>query len=88
MALDQDIISSDTVFEWDGQNGFLQEWDYDQTPKTWLEYSVVWVSQAITLEIGLTAINQYLDDFKYGNQDFSGTPGQDDGLTGAWLSSS
>lgn len=88
MAFDQNLISSKTVFKWDGQEKGLPQWDHNQTPKTWLTYSAVWVSQELTPQLGLIKIKKYLDDFKYGNQDFSGTPGKDDGLTQAWLSNS
>jgi len=39
-------------------------------------------------QLGLPTIKKYLKDFDYGNQDFSGDPGQDNALTQAWLSSS
>ena len=66
----------------------IPEHDRDQTPKSWLQYSVVWVSQQLTPILGYAKIQHYLADFHYGNQDFSGDPGQHNGLTHAWLSSS
>ena len=36
----------------------------------------------------MAKIKQYLAGFHYGNQDFSGDPGQNNGLTQAWLSGS
>jgi len=88
MAFDQNIISSKTVFGWNGNKKALPQWNHNQTPKTWLQYSVVWVSQGLTPQLGLSKIKKYLDNFKYGNQDFSGTPRKQDGLTQAWLSNS
>ena len=41
--------------------------------------SVVWVSQILARNIGTKKIEGYLDDFSYGNKDFSG------GTEGAWL---
>lgn len=82
MAFDQNIISNTTVFKWNGQDMGKPEWNHDQTPATWLKYSVVWVSQQLTPQLGLVKIKNYLKAFNYGNQDFTG------GLTHAWLNSS
>lgn len=50
-----------------------------------MQFSVVWVSQEITQKIGLNKIKNYLKDFDYGNQDFSGDKERNNGLTEAWL---
>lgn len=89
MAFDQGIINESTVFKWDGKiSNDMPDWNKDQTPASWQKYSVVWVSQQLTPKIGLDRIKKYLADFDYGNQDFSGDPGKNNGLTNAWLSSS
>ena len=88
MAFNQGMINQNTVFKWNGQKGVIPEHEHDQTPNTWLTYSVVWVSQQITQKLGFASIQHYLADFHYGNQDFSGDPGKHNGLTYAWLSSS
>jgi beta-lactamase class D len=88
MAFDQGIINQKTVFKWDGQVRDLPDWNQDQTPQSWLKNSVVWVSQHITPQLGYARIQHYLAAFSYGNQDLSGDPGQNNGLTHAWLSSS
>ena len=88
MAFNQGIINQNTVFKWDGEKGVLPEHERDQTPNSWLKYSVLWVSQQITPQLGYARIKHYLAGFDYGNQDFSGDPGEKNGLTDAWLSSS
>lgn len=89
MAFDQGVINQNTIFKWDGKKSRAYlDWNYDQTPQSWLQYSVVWVSQQITPQLGYSTIKHYLADFHYGNQDFSGDPGKNNGLTHAWLSSS
>ena len=88
MAFNEGIINQNTVFKWDGQKRMLPEWNQDQSPRTWLKYSVVWVSQQLTPQLGYARIQHYLTVFNYGNQDFSGDPGKNNGLTQAWLSSS
>jgi len=57
-------------------------------PTYWLEQSVVWYSQRVTAFLGRAPIERYLRDFAYGNLDFSGDPGKDNGLQRAWISSS
>lgn len=88
MAFNQGVITQKTIFKWDGQKSGMPGWDQNQTPATWLKYSVVWVSQQITPQLGYDRIEHYLAGFNYGNQDFSGDPGQNNGLTHAWLASS
>lgn len=88
MAFDQNLIQENTVFKWDKKERWLSQWNKNQTPKSWLTYSVVWVSQELTPKIGIEKIQKYLNDFHYGNQDFSGDPGKNNGLTHAWLDSS
>lgn len=87
MAFDQGIINQKTIFKWDGKKGVLAEHDRDQTPNSWLKYSVLWVSQQITPQLGYVRIKHYLADFNYGNQNFNGDPGKNNGITHAWLSS-
>jgi beta-lactamase class D len=82
MAFDQGIFQSvNTTIKWDKVERNFAVWNKDQTPKTYLQYSAVWVSQWLTPQIGMEKIKQYLANFRYGNQDMSG------GLTKAWLSS-
>lgn len=88
MAFNQGIINQKTVFKWNGAKGVLPEHDQDQTAASWIKYSVLWVSQVLTPQLGNARIKHYLAGFSYGNQDFSGDPGANNGLTHAWLSSS
>lgn len=88
MAFNQGIINQQTVFKWDGVTRALPAWNQDQTPKTWLQNSVLWVSQRITPQLGLQRIENYLAGFNYGNEDMSGDPKANNGLQVAWLSSS
>ncbi|HFR6626674.1 TPA: penicillin-binding transpeptidase domain-containing protein, partial [Escherichia coli] len=72
MAFDAEIIDQKTIFKWDKTPKGMEIWNSNHTPKTWMQFSVVWVSQEITQKIGLNKIKNYLKDFDYGNQDFSG----------------
>ena len=88
MAFNQGIINQNTVFKWNGKNEENTDWNQDQTPQRWLKYSILWVSQQITPQLGYARIRHYLAAFDYGNQDFSGDSGKRNGLTYAWLGSS
>jgi len=88
MAFDQKLITPESTFKWDGKDKGLSAWNQDQNVKTWFSNSAVWVSQELTLQLGEEKIKNYLREFNYGNQDFSGDAGKDNGLTNAWLSSS
>ncbi len=88
MAFDKGVITESTVFKWDGKKREMESWNKNQTPRTWEQYSVLWVSQQITPKLGMRTIKDYLAKFNYGNQDFSGDKGKNNGLTHAWLSGS
>jgi beta-lactamase class D len=64
------------------------EWRKPASPSRWMRESVVWYSQQITKQLGADRYAGYVKAFGYGNQDLSGDPGKNNGLTGAWLSSS
>jgi len=59
----------------------------DVDPAIWLRDSIVWYSQQITKRLGQARFESYVRQFNYGNEDVSGTPGED-GLTHAWLMNS
>lgn len=59
-----------------------------QSPATWMQRSVIWYSQEITKNLGVSLFNDYLKKFNFGNMDASGNPGKNDGLSQAWLYSS
>ena len=64
------------------------EWRQTNTPQSWMDYSVVWYSQIVARELGAEKLADYARGFAYGNADFSGDPGKDNGLERAWISSS
>jgi beta-lactamase class D len=63
-------------------------WKTTIDPTSWISQSVVWYSQQLTLWLGSERLKRYVTRFDYGNQDLSGNPGMNDGLTQAWLDSS
>jgi beta-lactamase class D len=63
-------------------------WRQPTDPTRWLKYSVVWFSQVLTHELGTKRLEKYASDFGFGNADFSGDAGKDNGLDRAWIGSS
>lgn len=57
----------------------------DTDPAYWLQESIVWYSQQLTIRLGRPDFQRYVDSFGYGNRDLSGDPGKKNGLTQAWL---
>ena len=91
MGFDSGILTSSDSPEWPFKEGYIDwrpEWRQPTTPESWLRYSVVWYSQQITRKLGADRFAAYVQGFGYGNEDVSGAPGKNNGLTHAWLSSS
>lgn len=65
-----------------------EAWKQPTDPTRWLEYSVVWYSQQITHALGEKTLHDYAVKFGYGNADFSGDAGKNNGLDRAWIASS
>lgn len=67
---------------------FCESWTQPHSPKLWIKNSCIWYSQLLTFQLGFRTFSHYVQLFDYGNQDLQGDPGEENGLTHAWLSSS
>ena len=63
-------------------------WRQPVGPKSWMHDSVVWYSQRITRRLTAERLTADAKALDYGNADFSGDPGKDNGLDRAWIGSS
>lgn len=63
-------------------------WKQPTTPRSWMKHSVIWYSQRIAANLGTRQLTDYGQRFHYGNADFAGDPGKDNGLERAWIASS
>ncbi len=91
MGFDSGILQEAHAPVWHYEEGFTlnRETDKEPTdPAYWEKESVVWFSQKLTRLLGPEKFSRYVTQFSYGNQDISGNPGKNDGLTRSWLSSS
>lgn len=91
MGYDAGILTDTKTPEMPFRKGYVDwrpQWRHVQTPESWMRESVVWYSQRITERLGKDRFTAYVAAFGYGNEDVSGDPGKDNGLTRSWLSSS
>lgn len=65
-----------------------EDWRIDTDPSSWIKYSNLWFAQQVTTRLGAEGLQRYVNRFGYGNQDVSGTPGQNNGLTLSWVGAS
>ena len=72
----------------DGDPDWGDNWKRDTDPAGWMRHSVLWYSQRIAHALGAGTLSRHARDFGYGNADFSGDPGFDNGLERAWIASS
>ena len=72
----------------EGYVDWREDWKQTIDPANWMAKSVVWYSQQVTQALGEKRYQDYVTAFHYGNEDVSGDPGKQNGLTNAWLSSS
>jgi beta-lactamase class D len=72
-ALDAGVVKDEfQVFKWDGKKRTYDFWNKDQTLRSSMRDSVVWVYQEFATAIGDKSEKEYLKKINYGNADFSG----------------
>ncbi len=82
-ALDAGVVKDEfQVFPWDGTQYEIAGWNGDQTLRSSMRYSVVWVYQMLARELGAERERACLDRVGYGNR----APGDD--VTRFWLDGS
>lgn len=88
IALETKVLSSpDQKITWDKKKYpketlFIKDWAKDMNLKDAFKLSCVWFYKEIADKVGKEKMDQYLNEFNYGNKDTSG------GLTQFWLVSS
>ncbi len=91
MGYDAAILIDEVTPSWefkDGYDDFLSSWKGLIGPLFWMQYSCVWYSKLLSLELGDERINQYLTTMEYGNQDISGGLPDPGSVNPAWINSS
>jgi beta-lactamase class D len=73
IALEEGVIKDTTqLIKWDGHEWPNKPWNQDQTLKTSIKYSCVWVYVKFAEQIGIDKYHKYIDSFNYGNKDLTG----------------
>jgi beta-lactamase class D len=91
MGFDCGFLQDEQRPELPFQKGYTDDfdvWKQPHTPELWMKNSCVWYSQCLTSFLGVGRFQNYVAAFEYGNQNLSGDPGKNNGLTRSWLSSS
>ena len=71
-----------SAMEWNHELYSFQEWNADQTLQSAMSASVNWYFQEIDKQLGLSGIDRYLREIRYGNENTKG------GLSSYWMESS
>lgn len=75
IALEEGVIQdTNQVIKWDGHDWPNEPWNQDQTLKTAMKYSCVWVYMGFAAQIGLNKYQEYIHSFHYGNKNLAGPP--------------
>lgn len=91
IGYDAGILIDETTPTWEFKNGYddwLASWRAPISPKSWMQYSCVWYSKVLSLQLGLEKIQSYLTSMKYGNQNMSGGLAVPGPMNPAWINSS
>ena len=83
IALEEGVVKdTNQVFKWNGHEWPNEPWNQDQTLKTAMKYSCIWVYFGFAEQIGIEKYQDYVNTFDYGNKDLTGPP------TRFWLAGS
>jgi beta-lactamase class D len=75
IALEEGIVSdTNQVISWDGHVWPIKNWNQDQTLRTAVKYSCVWVYTGFAGKIGIDKYRKYVQEFDYGNKNLNGPP--------------
>ena len=75
IALEERIIKDTLqIIKWDGHEWPNKTWNQDQTLKTAMKYSCVWVFSRFAEQIGINTYYKYIKEFDYGNKNLTGQP--------------
>ena len=74
-ALDAGVIRDEfEAIPWDGTQRSIPAWNQDQTLRSSMRHSAVWVYESFAKEIGEKREKSYLEKIAYGNEDPTGNP--------------
>jgi beta-lactamase class D len=77
IALEEKVIAdTGQIFRWDGKEWPNESWNRDQTLRSAVRHSCIWVFFLIAEKVGIEKYYRYINAFNYGNRNLSGPPGR------------
>ncbi|MBN1187259.1 MAG: class D beta-lactamase [Bacteroidales bacterium] len=75
IALEEGVIQdTNQIIKWDGHEWPNKPWNQDQTLKTSMKFSCIWVYIGIAEQVGIEKYQDYVNSFDYGNKNLTGPP--------------
>ena len=75
IALEEGVVNdTNQIIKWDGHEWPNKPWNQDQTLKTAIKYSCIWVYFGFAEQIGIEKYQDYVNSFDYGNKNLTGPP--------------
>jgi beta-lactamase class D len=75
IALQENIVTDTSqIFKWNGREWPNENWNQDQTLRSAMRYSCIWVFFDIAERVGIKKYDRYLNSFNYGNMNTAGPP--------------
>lgn len=75
IGFDSGVLKDEKTPVWhyeDGYEKFLNVWKKPHNPRSWIVDSCVWYSGNIVEKVGFVKIQEYINQFKFGNRDATG----------------
>lgn len=75
IALEENVIKdTNEIFNWNRHVWPNKFWNQDQTLRTAMKFSCIWVYISFAEQIGIDKYYEYVNKFDYGNKDLTGPP--------------
>ncbi len=75
IALEEGLVKdTNQIIKWNGHEWPNKYWNQNQTLKTAIKYSCIWVYIGFAEQIGIEKYQDYMNSFNYGNKNLTGPP--------------
>ena len=75
IALEEGVVKdTNQIIKWDGHEWPNKQWNQDQTLKSAIKYSCIWVYFGFAEQIGIEKYQDYVNSYDYGNKILTGPP--------------
>ena len=75
ITLEEGIVKdTNQIIKWNGRQWPHKSWNQDQTLKTAMKHSCIWVYFGFAEQIGVKKYQDYINSFEYGNKNLTGPP--------------